>query len=151
MIWGETGTRRGGTYRQITSVSWLWAKFNITRLHDGDCVGVDEQLWHLAKAFRIDISIHPPTNGKNRANCGHTDLSTTILPAKPYFVRDRDIVDDSGVMVGLPMQNYEPNESWRRGNGGTWYIINYTRKVGKPLAIVWPDGRIDYERWSLRK
>ena len=151
MIWGETGTRLGGTPRQIASVGWLWARFGIKRLHDGDCIGADEQLWHLGQAFRIDISIHPPTIEKNRAWCGTYDLKTTVLPEKPYFARDRDIVDDCEVMVGVPRQMSEPRESWRRGNGGTWYTINYARKQDKPLAIVWPNGRINYERWNLER
>lgn len=149
MIWGETGTRLGAPHHQIAAVAWLWAKYGIERLHNGDCVGVDEQLWYLAHSMRADISMHPPTNPKNRAYCGRDDLLTTILPERAYFTRDRDIVDDSAVMVGLPRQNTEPDRSWEKGNGGTWYTINYTRDQGKPLAIVWPNGHISYERWEL--
>jgi len=151
MIWGETGTRLGATHRQIATVAWLWAKWGLDRLHNGDCIGVDEQLYYLVKAFqfRVDVSIHPPTIEKHRAWCGQHDLMTTVLAEKAYLVRDRDIVDDAFVMVGVPRQQSEPKESWRRGNGGTWYTINYTRDQGKPLAIVWPNGSVDYERWEL--
>jgi hypothetical protein len=148
MIWGETGTRNGVTHRQLASAAWLFAKYGIERLHDGDCVGADEQLFYLAKALDIEVTLHPPTNEKFRAFCGQWDLKTTILGEAAYFVRDAAIVDDAQLMVGFPKQNFEPKESWKRGNGGTWWTINYSRKRGKPLATVWPNGLITYERWE---
>lgn len=148
MIWGETGTREGAKNRQLASVAWLFAKYGITSLHDGDCKGVDSQLYDLAVAFRTNVFMHPPTNPNNRAFRGMDNTNVTILPRRGYFVRDRDMVDASEVMVGVPKQNFEPEESWKRGNGGTWYTINYARNQEKPLAIVWPNGLITYERWE---
>jgi len=51
VIWGETGTRNGATRLQLASVGWLWSRYAITELHDGDCKGADAQLYELAGAF----------------------------------------------------------------------------------------------------
>lgn len=148
MIWGETGTRDGAQPRQLASVAWLFAKYGIKTLHDGDCKGVDSQLFDLAKAFQVGVVMHPPTNPANRAFRGMKDDAVILRLPKGYYVRDRDIVDESEVMVGVPKQNFEPEESWKRGKGGTWYTINYARKQEKPIATVWPNGLITYERWE---
>jgi len=107
------------------------------------------QLYYVAMSLKTDITIHPPLVDAYRAWCGKWDMNTTILQPKSYFARDRDIVNDAEVMVGLPKQSFEPDRSWEKGNGGTWYTINYTRDQEKPLAIVWPNGHITYERWNL--
>lgn len=148
MIWGQTGTRHGGTPYQIASVAWLWAKYGIKVLHDGDCQGVDAQLYHLAKSFGTQVILHPPTKPDTRAFCGLQDCvvvdpETIWRPERPYFVRDRDIVNEAEVMVGVPHKPFEQD------HGGTWYTIRYARKQNKPLAIVWPNGHISYENWNL--
>lgn len=148
MRWGQTGTRAGGTSLQLASVSWLWATHEITELHDGDCIGADAQLYYLARVFGVtSLVIHPPVNSSNRAWCGvksgDDQLATKILTAKPYFDRNRDVVDASEVMVVVP------KESTEQHHGGTWYTVNYARSVKKPLAIVWPNGHITYENWTF--
>jgi hypothetical protein len=147
MIWGETGTRDGATRLQLASVGWLWSRYHITGLRDGDCVGVDAQLYHMARAMNLDVVIHPPTNDKFRAFCGAYDTQTTILPEKGYYERDRDLVNASAVMVACPKQLLELGKM----QGGTWYTINYTRKLKLPLAIAWPNGFISYENWEQMK
>jgi hypothetical protein len=151
LIWGETGTRDGATRLQLASVGWLWSRYAITSLHDGDCVGVDAQLYQLARTFSVDeIVMHPPTNPKFRAFCGLSDDGSyirdgvTIEKTKPYFIRDRAMVDASGAMVACPKQYFELGKM----TGGTWYTINYSRLHGKPLAVVWPNGLIAYENWD---
>jgi hypothetical protein len=144
MIWGETGTREGATRRQVAAVGWLWSRYHITGLHDGDCLGTDAQLYHLARAMDLEVTIHPPIKIQFRAYSGRDDPYTTILTAKSYYVRDRDLVDASGAMVACPKQYFELGKM----PGGTWYTINYSRLQGKPLAIVWPNGLIAYENWD---
>lgn len=152
MIWGETGTREGATRLQLASVGWLWSRYEIKSLHDGDCVGVDAQLYSLARTFGVgDIVIHPPTNPKFRAFCGLSDdgkyiyQGVTVEPTQGYYVRDRAMVDATAAVVACPKQNLEQGKM----TGGTWYTINYTRRQEKPLAIVWPaTGFISYENWD---
>lgn len=152
MIWGETGTRYGATRLQVASVGWLWSRYEIKELHNGDCVGADAQLYWLVNSLLIpDIVIHPPINDRHRAGCGFDDLlrstatKVTFREPKGYHARDRDVVDESDVMVGLP------KKPWEEDHGGTWYTINYAREQEKPLAIVWPNGLISYERWNLEQ
>jgi hypothetical protein len=71
-------------------------------------------------------------------------MSVTFRAEKGYFIRDRDVVDESELMVACPKQYMELGKM----PGGTWWTIDYTRKVKKPLAIVWPNGLIAYERWE---
>lgn len=151
MIWGETGTREGATRLQLASVGWLWSRYEIKGLHDGDCVGVDAQLYYLAKTFNVaEIVMHPPTKPEFRAFCGISDdgkylrSNVTVLPTKPYFVRDRAMIDAAGAVVACPKEYSELGKM----PGGTWYTINYSRLQGKPLAIVWPYGLITYENWD---
>lgn len=156
MIWGETGTRHGATRLQLASVGWLWSRYEVEQLHDGDCVGVDEQLYQVATAFGIKTVLHPPTNWDNRAWCGHrtgvqVDMTMTVKPDRPYFVRDRDIVNESKAMVACPNNTLDESD-WAKAKGGTWYTINYTLSKNKPLAIVWPhSGHITYKNWNLVK
>jgi hypothetical protein len=148
MIWGETGTRNGATKLQVASIGWLWSRYDIKELRDGDCVGTDAQLYHLARAMDLRVTIHPPVKDTFRAFCGSYDTKTTVLPERGYFIRDRDLVDASEVVVACPKQVLELGKM----SGGTWYTINYTRQVKKPLAIVWLNGHISYERWDgMRK
>jgi len=151
MIWAATGTRHGGTPYQIASVGWLWSRYGIKELHDGDSIGVDEQLYYLGHAFGAHITLHPPTNEKYRAFCGLLDCvlidpeHTTILPEKGYHARDRDMVDEAEVIVSVQWKPVELDY------GGTRYTTDYAREQGKPLALIWPNGHISYENWNLVK
>lgn len=148
MIWAATGTRRGGTPYQIAAVGWLWSRYGITKLHNGDAIGVDAQLYHLAKAFRAKVELHPPTNPKYRAFCGLldcvvTDTEAIWWPEKPFKVRDRDMVNESEVVVSVQWKAKELE------TGGTRYTTDYARERKLPLALVWPNGHVSFERWNL--
>ena len=144
MIWGVTGTRHGATNPQLVSVAWLWNKYTITGLHNGDCKGVDAQAFFLAKAFGSFITLHPPTNGDWRAFLDkYADDQVEVRPHCGYFTRDKHIVIEAMAMVAVPLQNVEADY------GGTWKTVGFTRERKKPLAIVWPNGFISYEHWTL--
>ena len=146
LIWGTTGTRHGGTNPQLVSVAWLFNKYTITGLHDGDCKGADTQVFFIAKAFGAFITLHPPTNGEWRAFLDRfADDQMEVWPHKGYHARDKDIARESTVMVAIPWQSIEPDE----GGGGTWTTIRFARSLGMPIAIVWPNGFITYENWTL--
>lgn len=76
----------------------------------------------LQDSWRIDGKCH-----ERRAHKGH-------------LARNRDIVNESGIMLAAPAEMTE------QARGGTWYTIKYARKVGKPLVIVLPDGTVTIER-----
>jgi hypothetical protein len=138
---GVTGPRKGATKSALIAVAQLLGAFNVTELHDGDALGVDESVYHLARAFGIHVTLHPPKNYKWRAFCG--DSKDTWWSEKDYHERDRDIVDESRFLIAVPwIMDINPS-------GGTGYTVGYAREVGKPLVLVWPDGTATYERWDF--
>ena len=74
----------------------------------------------------------------------------TVANAKPepdpkyHALRDRQIVDWSRVVVACPKCDREQ----RRGSG-TWATVRYARKENKPIYIVYPDGRVEFENEHL--
>jgi hypothetical protein len=53
---------------------------------------------------------------------------------KSFLARNRDIVDETDMLIATPATKKE--------TGGTWYTINYSRKQKKKRMIVYPDGSI---------
>jgi len=135
MIIGFTGTRDGVTEPQFDALSSLLAKYQPEEVHHGDCVGADVS-FHSAAMCETEARIvtHPPKVESMRAVCVGT--RTTILPAKDYLERNKDIVNSSDLLIACPKG---PEE--RRS--GTWSTVRYARKVGKPVVVVWPDGRVE--------
>lgn len=136
MIIGFTGTRQGCTPKQLVALTDLLASLGMTEAHHGDCIGADDEFARIAD-WMLDprrIYIHPPVDETHRAfHVG--GLNNLCLP-KTYFARNRDIVNASDLLVGCPLTMQEQSQ------GGTFYTINYARKVGKPVRIVWPDGSV---------
>ncbi len=136
---GFTGTRFGLSEFQERS---LWSLLHALPEfigHHGDCVGADATFGDLAHQLDRDITVHPPMVATFRANC----RAETILHRLPYLERNAAIVTECDVMVACPETDIE------QAGGGTWSTIRLARKVGKPLAIVMPDGTVTYERWTL--
>ena len=134
---GFTGTSRGMTVDQKGS----FTKFieNIAdqlEFHHGDCVGADEEAHDIIKQLGYpDPIIHPPIKEDKRAFC----TSETIMPAKEYLKRNRDIVDACDVLIATPHEHIEKVRS------GTWSTVRYARKRRKKTIIITPDGEIDGE------
>jgi hypothetical protein len=105
--------------------------------HHGDCVGADADLHDLCVARGWVTIGHLPVDATHRAFCAFTE---TRSPST-HMARNRAIVAESDVMIACPA---EPEEQPR---GGTWATVRMTRKAGKPLALVLPDGTVRYERW----
>lgn len=133
---GFTGTRFGMTQSQRAIVMDLIAELEITEAHHGDCVGADAQFHKAAEQIKARLVVHPPVDESHRARCWPWD---EVRPVKTHFARNRDIVDESDVLIGTPFDATE------QPKGGTWYTINYARKRGKRLFIVWPDGSVREE------
>src|ERR1700755_3401305 len=145
MIWGVTGTRKGATPYQVASVAWLFSRYGITEHHNGDCIGVDSQIYYLARSFGAHVEIHPPTSDKYRAFNG--DCKDNWWRPQTYHERDRETVHESDALVACPRLVVEEGPE----HSGTWWTVNYARSVKKPIAIVWPNGHITYENWTLSR
>lgn len=98
-----------------------------TVFHHGDCVGADAFAHELAKALDYFIIVHPPENPRKRAFCE----GNSLLAAKPYLERNRDIVDDSYFMIAMP-KNIHIEEL----RSGTWATVRYARKIGKEIEFI---------------
>ena len=132
---GFTGTRRGFNSAKADIIRKLLLsyskKYKEVYFHHGDCVGADAQAHDIAESIdNISIIIHPPTKDKYRAY-KRTKMQFR-RPIGAYLKRDRDIVDECSVMIGVPLsKNYQIRS-------GTWYTMNYTAqqiKAGKKKEL----------------
>ena len=136
---GVTGTRFEPTQHQLTALASFFqeltavAKDNdyLVHLHHGDCVGADVAVAEIATGFGCKTICHPPTDEKLRA----FHKSDIILPAKTYFARNRDIVDESKTLLVVPFQmEWQPH-------GGTWYTHDYAEKKDVFRQMFWPEAK----------
>lgn len=127
MIWGFTGSRGGITMRQQLGLLRLLTIGDT--LHHGRCIGADEQADELARTYDCKRVAHPGPKSKLTAD---TD-SDEIREPKPFLERNRDIVDESYILIAAPRTL---QEEWE--GSGTWATIRYARKVGKPVIILDP-------------
>jgi hypothetical protein len=127
-----TGTREGMTLRQMDTLQDLLARLRATHdvFHHGDCIGADAQAHEIAKALGYRTEAHPSNIPGMRAFCN----ADVVHPEKAPLDRNRDMVDIGDTGVGAP---HGPEEQ----RSGTWSTVRYARKVGRPVVIVWPDGR----------
>lgn len=130
---GFTGTRYGMTPRQRETLK-LYLKRNPiqTSYHHGDCIGSDEEFHNILELLghKLNIIIHPPKNDSKRAFC----KGGIILEPKPYLERNKDIVDESDILLATPAENNEQIRS------GTWSTIRYGHKRKKQVFIIYPNG-----------
>lgn len=129
-VLGMTGTREGMTGAQRRRFAVILGEATV--LHHGDCVGADADAHDLARAHGCYIVVHPPADDRLRAYCAGDEVRT----AKPYFARNRDIVDECDLLVATP------KETKVHQRGGTWYTVGYAMSVGRRHVVIWPDGSI---------
>lgn len=142
---GVTATRWGATEQQLDVFSYIFTKLKGKWLHQGMCEGGDTQAHDLIRETRGDgitkIKGHPSLDK------GHEVARDCEEMAEPkgHLDRNRDIVDESDVMIAMPHTAEEQKR------GGTWYTIRHAKKVikadngmCKKLYIIKPDGKVDY-------
>jgi hypothetical protein len=130
---GLTGTHKGMTFAQQRAVALFLAHSMYEEARHGDCIGADAEFHLMAVNARIPrIVIHPPDNPKRRAFCDGPNV--TILPEKPYLVRDHDMVDAISFLLATPETVREIQRS------GTWATVRYARKVHRDHRVIYPNG-----------
>lgn len=136
---GVTATREDLTGSQLRSVIHKLRHLAMTNdlygvtLHQGCCVGGDEQITIAAAALGMSIIAHPPTDRKLMSMLAF-ELATERKPENPYLMRNRSIVDASDIILAAPKEMREELRS------GTWSTIRYARSLNKMMIVVWRDG-----------
>lgn len=127
---GITGTRDGMTEKQANELRAFFAGCGAdTVFHHGDCVGVDVQAAAIAKdEFKFWTVCHPPIKTVLR---GYHN-SDEFREEKDYLARNRDIVNESILLLVVPSKDH------RYSRSGTWYTHDYAAKKGKPRRMLWP-------------
>lgn len=132
---GVTGTRHGFTKDQEASFTEEVKGF--THFLHGSCGGVDVEAARIVRKMmgkKVHIICLPGPDGDSWREISGVD--DEIRAGKTHFARNRDIVNECDLLIGCP---YDAEEM---SHGGTWYTINYARKKGKKLIIIWPNGDI---------
>lgn len=149
---GFTGTEKGMTDMQKVSVMRLVDIHSPGVFHHGCCVGADAEFHELADRVGNLIVKHPPVDEKKIASCRTKLAQGLVLEAKPYLVRNHEIVDASDIMIAAPHEFEEVLRS------GTWATLRYAKTSRRPLFHVEPDGAVvkfnlpdDYEIWPRKK
>lgn len=124
---GFSGTRAKLHPRRFVELENLLEKIAVSELHHGDCVGCDAMAHEIAEAMGCKVVIHPPVKDDLRA----FKKSPLTRESKYYLDRNRDIVDETEVLVAMPQF---PDRETKRS--GTWYTIRYARSKGKKVIIV---------------
>jgi hypothetical protein len=135
---GFTGTRYGMSREQASKVSQIVADLaddargagSSLVAHHGDCVGADSNFHGIAKFHGARMIGHPPTSTGSRSNRTFDETR----PAMGHLARNRMIVGESTVVIATPF------ELEHQKRGGTWYTIDHTKRVNKPLVVVMRDG-----------
>lgn len=124
---GFTGARVGMTTDQRKIVIQILKSYDPFILHHGDCIGADAEVHVIVCTQFKDsgIVIHPPKVDRYRAFC----KCDTYHKPKDFTVRDRDIVNDTVILIGTP-KSFDQNRS------GTWYTIRYAKRMKKPVIII---------------
>ena len=138
---GVTGTRWGTTKPQIRALLHflLYEEDEIREFHHGDCRGADIEAAAVAVSLGYRVVCHPPVSTSMR---GFFDKNAETREPKWYGERDKNIVNETSVLVALPHTQYEIPRS------GTWLTVRYARELGRPITIIFPDGKIKQENYK---
>lgn len=130
---GFTGTRNGLKDVQRYALLRIIRDSKFNEIHIGDCIGADDECINLIQLWAPDVVLvgHPPDLPALRA---YRRYNIEHAP-NPYLDRNRDIVDESELLIACPAG---PEEL----RSGTWSTVRYARKTGKPVIIIYPNGKI---------
>lgn len=140
---GITGTRDGMTSEQKSVVHTVLSYyFDASTFLSGMCIGTDAQSSKMASGMGMIVEGYPGHSKSNPDDLTCRDRAVEnydeIRESKPYYDRNRDIVDDSDLMIACPN-----GKNYHGGKGGANYTIRYALKVGKPIVIIFPDGETE--------
>lgn len=128
---GFTGTRSGMSSKQVREVVDKIIEIgtlNIKKVIHGGCIGADMDFHAMFTSKKIEVYPgHSSKNIKDKSLQGEFGDANIIHESQTHFKRNRDIVDNCDILFATPYNNIQ--------RGGTWYTINYARKIGKEVII----------------
>lgn len=142
---GFTGTRAGMTPEQNdTAHSLFLLRFDAMKatIHHGCCRGADGDFHHACLDAGVRNFVLHPGDKIQKARFVHMTTHSqpyTFRDIKRYLDRNKDIVNESEVLIATPKTDEEELRS------GTWATIRYARRIGRPVLIIWPDGTLEVE------
>jgi hypothetical protein len=139
VVVGFTGTREGMTKPQRRRVRELVVEYGPKEGHHGDCEGGDEQFHSICRGEKVFTVAHPPKDSRWRAFCS-ADRTERV---KDFLDRNKDIVQESTVLIAAPKEEVEPAPAQGQG---TWSTVRYARKRGIPVRVVLPSGQLQGEQ-----
>ena len=141
---GFTGTRNRLTEIQLNQmVTFVRSWRNLyNEVHHGACVGADESFALAANLHTYHVVAHPPEVDAY-LSLTSLEVSSLILPAKPYHDRNHDIVDASALLLAMPI--WPENKAIQ---SGTWSTIRYARTLNRPIFIIHSDGEAVRENYD---
>jgi hypothetical protein len=133
--WGFTGTRAG-----MTAVQHDWCKRWTRDVHPlvwrhGGAYGSDTQLHAIWKdtKYPSKVFVYPADDKRRRQVLHQKDVF--VEQVMDPLVRNEIIVDKSTLLLATPHTQHEIIRS------GTWHTIRCAIRAGKPVIIVWPNGK----------
>lgn len=136
MILSFSATRNGLTLPQAVQVCKIIKELSPDLIVHGGCTGGDENIDYIAFQFGISRRVRPCNLKKFK---GVLQPGACIFPTKNPRERNLDIVQDGDTITAYPKGEKEQ----KRGSG-TWQVIRMAKKIGKPLLIVYPNGRREW-------
>lgn len=130
---GFTGTQSSITEAQWCSLWGLLLQLKPEYCHHGSCIGADAAFHHAAQLQGLRTVVHPPLNSAKRAACPNP---TELRLEKEYLDRNKDIVNETQVLIAIPSTAVEKTRS------GTWSTVRYARKLKRPIHLILPNGQI---------
>jgi len=130
-----TGTRKGMSNRQKLTLTYLISSLYYSKgilcFTHGGAIGADTDADEIINKLGYKPYIRPGSDErfsywfikKRRSN---------VYGAKLYLQRNKDIVNDSEILIACPYTLTEEQRS------GTWATIRYARKINKPIIILDP-------------
>lgn len=116
---GFSGTREGMTKAQAAAVAFM------------------------LRALGVAVELHPPSNPALRAFC-EMRPGEVVRDEAPYLARNANIAAATEALIACPC-----GEVGEETRSGTWWTVRAARRLGRPVAVVRPSGRVERERWPL--
>lgn len=140
---GFIGTNKGMTVGQLKQWVVALRTLNPTEVHHADMIGADDQaantIHEMYHGSTVKVFVHPGKETRLRA---YNEFCHETMAMKPEDVRDRHIVDVTNVVVATPPYLTPIDETTQ---GGVAYSVQYARKSGKLVWIIWPNGIVSRE------